>query len=60
MTNEQIHNIYLHQTGVAEGLTAAGHDVDFPVMLARALIEFYEGEKELTVKDLQNGNYRLA
>jgi hypothetical protein len=60
MTDEQIHNIYLHQGGVAEGLLRTGADADFPVMFARALIEFYEGEKQLTVEDLQNGNYRLS
>lgn len=42
LTTEEIHNIYLHQSGVAEGLVKAGADADFPVMFARALLEFCE------------------
>jgi hypothetical protein len=45
LTAEEIHNIYLHQGGVAEGLLRAGADADFPVMFAKALIEFYESRK---------------
>jgi hypothetical protein len=45
ITNEEIHNIYLHQSGVAEGLLRAGVDADFPVMFANALLEFYELRK---------------
>ena len=45
ITNEEIHNIYLHQSGVAEGLSRAGADADFPVMFANALLEFYELNK---------------
>ena len=45
LTTEEIHNIYLHQGGVAEGLFRAGADADFPVMFAEALIEFYESRK---------------
>jgi hypothetical protein len=44
LTKEEIHNIYLHQTGVAEGLSKAGADADFPVLFAQALIEFYKGK----------------
>jgi hypothetical protein len=40
MTNEQIHNIYLHQSGKAEGISEAGGQADFPVMFANALLEF--------------------
>ena len=60
ITKEEIHNIYLHQSGVAEGLSRAGADADFPVMFARALIEFYEVSKELTMEDIKNGGYRLT
>jgi len=60
LTDEQIHNIYLHQCGKAEGLSRAGSDADFPVMFARALIEFYEVSKELTMEDIKNGDYRLT
>ena len=45
LTTEEIHNIYLHQGGVAEGLLRAGADADLPVMFANALIEFYELKK---------------
>jgi len=45
LTTEEIHNIYLHQSGVADGLLRAGADADFPVMFADALIEFYETKK---------------
>ena len=45
LTTEEIHNIYLHQSGVAEGLLRAGADADFPVMFAEAIIEFYELRK---------------
>jgi len=41
MTKEQIHNIYLHMTGKAEGLLEAGAEADFPVMFAEAIIKFY-------------------
>ena len=45
ITKEEIHNIYLHQSGVAEGLSKAGADADFPVLFANALLEFYELRK---------------
>ena len=38
LTTEEIHNIYLHQSGVAEGLLKAGADADFPVLFANALL----------------------
>ena len=50
LTNEEIHNIYLHQCGVAEGLIRAGADADFPVMFAEAIIQFYEGKLEAQEK----------
>jgi hypothetical protein len=40
MTNEEIHNIYLHMSGKAEGLAEATGSADFPVMFARAILEF--------------------
>ena len=40
MTKEQIHNIYLHMTGKAEGLLEAGVEADFPVMFAEAIMEY--------------------
>ena len=50
LTTEEIHNIYLHQGGVAEGLLRAGADADFPVMFAEAIIQFYEGKLEAQEK----------
>ena len=49
MTDEEIHNIYLHMSGKAEGLVEATGTADFPVMFARAILE-YEG----MTKDMQN------
>jgi len=49
MTDEEIHNIYLHMSGKAEGLVEATGKADFPVMFARAILE-YEGLR----KDMQN------
>jgi pyruvate/2-oxoglutarate/acetoin dehydrogenase E1 component len=40
MTKKQIHNIYLHMTGKAEGLLEAGVEADFPVMFAEAIMEY--------------------
>ena len=42
MTDEEIHNIYLHMSGKAEGLVEATGNADFPVLFARAILE-YEG-----------------
>jgi hypothetical protein len=42
MTDEEIHHIYLHMSGKAEGLVEATGKADFPVMFARAILE-YEG-----------------
>jgi len=49
MTDEEIHNIYLHMSGKAEGLVEATGKADFPVLFARAILE-YEG----LTKDVQN------
>jgi len=49
MTDEEIHNIYLHMSGKAEGLVEANGKADFPVLFARAILE-YEG----MTKDVQN------
>jgi hypothetical protein len=39
MTDEEIHNIYLHMSGKAEGLVEATGKADFPVLFARAILE---------------------
>ena len=49
MTDEEIHNVYLHMSGKAECLVEATDKADFPVMFARAILE-YEG----MTKDMQN------
>jgi hypothetical protein len=49
MTDEEIHNIYLHMSGKAEGLVEATGTADFPVLFARAILD-YEG----LTKDVQN------
>jgi len=49
MTDEEIHNIYLHMSGKAEGLVEASGKADFPVLFARAILE-YGG----LTKDMQN------
>ena len=46
MTNEEIHNIYLHMTGKAEGIAEAIGTADFPVLFARAILEFNRMERE--------------
>jgi hypothetical protein len=51
MTKEQIHNIYLHMTGKAEGLLEAGAKADFPVMFAEAIIQ-YNKPRELTDEEI--------
>ena len=49
MTDEEIHNIYLHMSGKAEGLVEATGKADFPVMFAKAILEY-----ERLTKDAQN------
>ena len=40
LTNEEIHNLYLHMSGRAEGLAEATGSADFPVMFANAILEY--------------------
>ena len=49
MTDEEIHNVYLHMSGKAEGLVEATGKADFPVLFARAILEY-----ERLTKDAQN------
>jgi len=49
MTDEEIHNIYLHMSGKAEGLVEATGNADFPVLFARAILEY-----DRLTKDVQN------
>jgi len=49
MTDEEIHNIYLHMSGKAEGLVESNGTADFPVLFARAILEY-----DRLTKDAQN------
>jgi hypothetical protein len=40
MTNQEIHNIYLHMSGKAEGIAEATGSADFPVLFANAILDF--------------------
>ena len=40
MTTEEIHNIWLHMSGKAEGLLEAGGNADLPVLFANAILEY--------------------
>ena len=54
MTEEQIHNIYLHMSGKAEGIAEISGSADFPVLFARAVMEFNRKEWQgLTDEDRQ-------
>ena len=44
MNEEQIHNIYLHMSGKAEGIAEISGSADFPVLFARAVLEFNRKE----------------
>ena len=40
MKVEDIHNIYTHMTGRAEGMVMSGGEADFPVMFAEAILDY--------------------
>ena len=42
MKVEDIHNIYTHITGRAEGMVMSGGEADFPVMFAEAILDYYK------------------
>ena len=55
MTDEQIHNIYLHMSGKAEGIAEVSGSADFPVLFARAVLEFNRKEWQgLTDEDIKD------
>ena len=57
MTNEEIHNIYLHMSGKAEGIAEATGTADFPVLFARAILEFNRMERSwvgLTEEEIEH------
>ena len=51
MTDEQIHNIYLHMSGKAEGIAEISGSADFPVLFARAVMEFNRKEWQGLTED---------
>ena len=53
MTEEEIHNIYLHMSGKAEGIAEATGTADFPVLFANAILEYAKRPWQgLTEEDL--------
>ena len=57
MTDEEIHNIYLHMSGKAEGIAEVAGKADFPVLFARAILEHNRMEREwvgLTEEEIQS------
>ncbi len=44
MTEEEIHNIYLHMSGKAEGIAESTGSADFPVLFANAILEYAKRE----------------
>ena len=56
MKAEDIHNIYTHITGRAEGMVTAGGEADFPVMFAEAILDYYKKPwVGLTDEDIPSG-----
>ena len=56
MKVEDIHNIYTHMTGRAEGMVMSGGEADFPVMFAEAILDYYKkpwvGLTDAEIKDI--------
>ena len=60
MTDEQIHNIYLHMSGKAEGIAEVTGSADFPVLFARAILEFNRKEwVRLTDEEIEKLVYNI-
>ena len=59
MKTDDIHNIYIHITGRAEGIVMAGGKADLPIMFAEALREYlhkeWVGLTQTQVKLLREG-----
>ena len=59
MTKEEIHNIYLHMSGKAEGIAEATGSADFPVLFANAILEYTKREwVGLTDDDIAQAMYK--
>ena len=48
MTDDEIHKIYLHISGKAEGIAEITGTADFPVLFARAILELNHMEQKPT------------
>lgn len=46
MTDEDIHNIYTHMSGKAEGIAEITGSADFPVLFARGILELDRMERK--------------
>ena len=62
MTTEEIHNIWLHMSGKAEGLLEAGGSADFPALFANAILEYnkreWQGLTEDEINEVLGGDIR--
>ena len=59
MKVEDIHNIYTHMTGRAEGMVMSGGEADFPVMFAEAILDYYKKQwVGLTDEEIDQGLLR--
>ena len=57
MKVEDIHNIYTHMTGRAEGMVMSGGEADFPVMFAEAILDYYKKPwVGLTDEEIEQGH----
>jgi hypothetical protein len=60
MTDEEIHNVYLHMSGKAEGLVEATGKADFPVLFARAILEYSKNQWQgLTDEEMKKTWYEM-
>jgi hypothetical protein len=63
MKTDDIHNIYIHITGRAEGIVMAGGKADLPIMFAEALREYlhkeWVGLTDEDMKDTRTHNFNF-
>ena len=60
MTNEDIHNIYTHMSGKAEGIAEITGSADFPVLFARGILELDRMDRKwvgLTDEEIDDFGY---
>ena len=51
MTPEEIHNIYLHISGKAEGIAEVKGSSDFPVLFANAILDYAKTKEWIGLTD---------